>query len=59
MPPYLLGLCAVQDPSFVQRLRKGTSPRLVTIDRVRQWMNNVFTDDEKRAFNTAFKELNK
>ena len=54
--PYLLGLCAVQDPSFVQRLRKGTSPRLATIDRVRQWMNNVSTEDEKRAFNNTTKE---
>ncbi len=35
---YLLGLDAAGDPSFVARLRKGVSPRLATIDRVRAWM---------------------
>ncbi len=36
--PYLLGLAATGDPSFVARLRRGVSPRLDTVARVRAWM---------------------
>lgn len=36
--PYVLGEQAAGDPSFVERLRRGVSFRLVTVDRVRAWM---------------------
>ena len=36
--PYVLGLDAAGDPSFVARLRRGVSPRLDTVGRVRTWM---------------------
>lgn len=36
--PYVLGLDAAGDPSFVGRLRRGVSPRLDTVARVRAWM---------------------
>ena len=36
--PYMLGLEASGDPSFVARLRAGASPRLDTAQRVREWM---------------------
>ena len=49
MKPYLLGLHAAHDPSFVHRVRNGVSPRLATVDRVRQWMHRVCTDHERTA----------
>ncbi len=33
------GSAAVRDPSFVTKLRSGTSPRLSTIERVQAWMH--------------------
>ena len=36
--PYVFGEQAAGDPSFVERLRRGVSFRLVTVDRVRAWM---------------------
>ena len=36
--PYLLGLGAAGDPSFVARIRAGLSPSLKTVQRVRDWM---------------------
>ena len=50
---YLLGLDAAGDPSFVARLRKGVSPRLATIDRVRGWMDEACTDAQLRAIHAA------
>ena len=50
---YLLGLDAAGDPSFVTRLRKGVSPRLATIDRVRAWMDEACTDAQRRAIRAA------
>lgn len=38
MKEYLFGMDAVSEPSFVPRLRKGTAPRLDTVQRVREWM---------------------
>ena len=35
---YLLGELALADPSFVERLRRGASFRLSTVERVRAWM---------------------
>ena len=50
---YLLGLDAAGNPSFVARLRKGVSPRLATIDRVRAWMDEACTDAQRRAVRAA------
>ena len=36
--PYVFGERAAGDPSFVERLRRGVSFRLATVDRVRAWM---------------------
>ena len=36
--PYVLGELAAGDPSFVERLRRGASFRLGTVERVRGWM---------------------
>lgn len=35
---YVLGERAAGDPSFVERLHRGVSFRLVTVDKVRAWM---------------------
>ena len=45
----VLGLNATGNPSFVQRLRGGASPRLATVDRVRAWMADVCTAAEAQA----------
>ena len=50
---YLLGLDAAGDPSFVARLRKGVSPRLATVDRVRAWMDRDCSDAQRRAIRAA------
>ena len=36
--PYVMGERAAGDPSFVERLHRGVSFRLVTVDKVRAWM---------------------
>ena len=38
---YVLGEAAAGDPSFVERLRRGASFRLATVDRVRGWMEGA------------------
>ncbi len=47
--PYVLGLDATGDPSFVRKLRQGVSPRLATADRVRTWMNTHASDADQIA----------
>ena len=47
--PYVLGLEAAGDPSFVARLRRGVSPRLDTAERVRRWMAERCTGNEHAA----------
>ncbi|MDE0095709.1 MAG: hypothetical protein OXS40_04920, partial [Gammaproteobacteria bacterium] len=37
--PYVFGASAAGNPSFVQRLLEGSSPRLGTVGRVRAWMD--------------------
>ena len=44
-----LGYAATGNPSFVNRLRRGTSPRLTTVDRVRSWIIENSSEDEHRA----------
>jgi hypothetical protein len=39
IPPTKLGMDTVGDPSYVQRLRMGRSPRASTIDLVREYMD--------------------
>ena len=38
MKPYRFGSDAVDDSSFVTKLRSGASPQLRTVERVRRWM---------------------
>ena len=45
----ILGEDAVNNPSFVGKLRRGASPRLATFDRVRAWMAANATEEEIRA----------
>ncbi len=47
--PYVLGLDAAGDPSFVARLRRGSSPRLDTAERVLRWMAARCTESERGA----------
>ena len=47
--PYLLGLDAAGDPSFVARLRRGVSPRLDTVSRVGAWMARRCNAAERAA----------
>lgn len=42
--PYVLGERAAGDPSFVERLHRGVSFRLVTVDKVRAWMRSQADD---------------
>ena len=44
-----LGYAATGNPSFVNRLRQGTSPRLTTVDRVRSWIRENSSAEEHRA----------
>ena len=41
MKPGKFGTGAMGDPSFVQKLRSGASPRLTTVERVRRWMRDA------------------
>ena len=41
MKPGKFGTGAVGDPSFVQKLRSGASPRLTTVEKVRRWMRDA------------------
>ena len=45
----VLGEEAAGNPSFVGRLRKGASPRLRTVDRVRAWMAANASEEETCA----------
>ena len=44
-----LGYAATGNPSFVNRLRRGTSPRLTTVDQVRRWIAENSSAEEHRA----------
>ena len=46
---YVLGHDAAGDPSFVARLRRGSSPRLDTAEQVRAWMAARCTEAERGA----------
>ncbi len=53
----VLGLEAAGNPSFVGRLRRGVSPRLTTVDRVRAWMAAQASAEEARAIRAGVEEL--
>lgn len=48
----LFGEMAAGDPSFVARLRRGASPTLAKVDRVRAWMAAHASDRECVAMTT-------
>ena len=48
-----LGHYALNDPSSVSRLRRGASPRLATVDRVRAWMGANLRAVEQLAIRAA------
>ncbi len=50
----VLGEEAAGNPSLVGRLRRGASPRLRTVDRVRAWMATNATVEETRAIRARF-----
>ena len=54
----VLGMEAAGNPSFVGRLRRGASPRLATIDRVRAWMAAHLTPEEARAIRAGTTDEN-
>ena len=54
--PYVLGLDATGDPSFVARLRQGVSPRLDTVSRVRGWMSKRCNATERAAIQAIASE---
>ena len=52
----VLGEEAAGNPSFVGRLRKGASPRLRTVDRVRAWMAANASEEEAHAVRARVQE---
>ena len=50
---YLFGQLAVNDGSFVTRLRAGLSATLRTVDAARRWMGEHSTEKERRAIAAA------
>ncbi len=52
----VLGAEAVGNRSLVGRLRRGTSPRLRTVDRVRTWMAAQSSAEESRAIRIRMAE---
>ena len=53
----ILGEEAAGNPSFAGRLRRGTSPRLATFDRVRAWMAANASEDELQAIRERLAEI--
>lgn len=51
--PSALGARAAGDPSFVSRLRRGASPRLATVEQVREWMHAAASETERSAMAAA------
>ena len=50
---YVLGEFVLNDPSFVDRLRRGASFRLATVARVRAWMAGEASDPARAAMRAA------
>ena len=47
--PWVIGWRSVRNASFVQRLQRGSSPHLSTVDRVRRWMYGQLRGEQRRA----------
>ena len=47
--PWVIGWRSVRNASFVQRLRRGGSPYLSTVDRVRGWMHAQLRGRQRQA----------
>ncbi len=54
----MLGEEAAGNPSFVGRLRRGASPRLTTVDRVRAWMAANANEEEAREIRARVADEN-
>jgi len=54
--PYVLGVAALGDPSFVLRLVRGRSPTLGTVDRVNAWMADHASAAELEAVRAAVED---
>ena len=52
----ILGEMALGDPSFVGRFRRGVSPQLATVDRVRAWTAANASAEEVRAIRARLAE---
>ena len=52
----LVGEEAIGNRSFVSRLRKGSSPHLSTVDRVRTWMARNASEEERRMMEVAVRD---
>ena len=52
----ILGEEALGDPSFVGRFRRGVSPRLTTVDRVRAWTAANASEEEVRTIRARLAE---
>ena len=52
----VLGEEAAGNPSFVGRLRRGASPRLRTVDRVRAWMAANASEEEARKIRARVRD---
>lgn len=52
----ILGEEALGDPSFVGRFRRGVTPRLGTVDRVRAWTAANANEEEIRTIRALLKE---
>ena len=51
--PWLIGWRSVRDASLVQRLQRGGSPYMSTVDRVRGWMHVQPRGGQRRAATAA------
>ncbi|MDD9998416.1 MAG: hypothetical protein OXQ89_11790 [Rhodospirillaceae bacterium] len=47
--PWVIGWRSVRNASFVQRLQRGSSPYLRTVDGVRHWMYGQLSAGQRRA----------
>ena len=53
----ILGELALGDPSFVGRFRRGSTPHLATVDRVRAWTAANASAEEVRAIRALLAEV--
>ena len=56
LKPWVVGYHAIQNTSFVWRLRRGGSPWVSTVDRVRAWMRLQTSEEQRRSILYAVAE---